>query len=393
MLSLAERRVALENNTHKNPLNKKKIVLFVVYSIVAICLFMTVLSINDLDAISKQLESVKMEYVWYALLMIIAFALLFPLSLCILTKARGTNIKMSTTYAIAMTEHFFNGITPLSTGGQPFQAYSYYRAKVKLSESTGLLLTNLLVYMIVTSAFALVGLFYFDVFLLHMDKWWAPVVIIGYILDILILVITFALGASKTIRNLLIKLINAICKLRLFRKLQPKAKLVEEYFEQVQEAFHYLTKKKGAFALALLSKVVAYAFYYGASYFILLAFGIPMQPKNILLSISATAFAITAVGFIPTPGASGGVEGAMGQIYRSIVIFITGGAIFTTATAVANGVMLIWRLLSYYLLMLISLAFYIGLEIVFNKKSQNIDALTEQNAENGDIPPATKETE
>ena len=193
----------MENNTQKNPLNKKKIVLFIVYSIVAICLFMTVLSINDLDAISKQLETVKIEYVFYAFLMIMAFALIFPLSLCILTKARGTNIKMSTTYSIAMTEHFFNGVTPLSTGGQPFQVYSYYRAKVKLSESTGLLLTNLLVYMIVTTAFALIGLFYFDIFLAHMDKWWVPVVIIGYILDVLILVITFSLGASKTIRNLL----------------------------------------------------------------------------------------------------------------------------------------------------------------------------------------------
>lgn len=383
----------MENNTHKNPLNKKKIILFVVYSIVAVFLFITVLSINDLDAISAQLKSVKMEYVWYALLMIVAFALAFPISLCILTKARGTDIKMSTTYAIAMTEHFFNGITPLSTGGQPFQAYSYYRAKVKLSESTGLLLTNLLVYMIVTTAFALVGLFYFDVFLAHMDKWWVPVVIIGYILDVLILVITFALGASKTIRNLIMRLVNAICKLHLFRRLQPKAKLLEEYFEQVQEAFHYLTKKKGAFVLALLSKVVAYAFYYAASYFILLAFGVPMQPENLLLSISATAFAITAVGFIPTPGASGGVEGAMGQIYRSIVIFVTGGAILTTATAVANGVMLIWRLLSYYLLMLISLAFYIGLEIFFNKKSQNTNTSPEQGTENGDISTVTKETE
>jgi uncharacterized protein (TIRG00374 family) len=206
----------MENNTQKNPLNKKKIVLFIVYSIVAICLFMTVLSINDLDAISKQLETVKIEYVFYAFLMIMAFAIIFPLSLCILTKARGTNIKMSTTYSIAMTEHFFNGVTPLSTGGQPFQVYSFYRAKVKLSESTGLLLTNLLVYMIVTTAFALVGLFYFDIFLVHMDKWWVPVVIIGYILDVLILVITFSLGASKTIRNLLMKLVNAICKIRIF---------------------------------------------------------------------------------------------------------------------------------------------------------------------------------
>lgn len=368
----------MENNTHKNPLNKKKIILFIVYSFIAVCLLFAVLSMNDISAINEQLKTVDFKYIWLAIISMLGFILTFPLSLCILTRARKCDIKMTTTYSIAMTEHFFNGITPLSTGGQPFQAYSFHKARVKVSESTGLLLTNLLIYMIVTSAFALMGLFYFDILCAHMDSWWIPIVIIGYALDILVLTVTFSLGASKKLRAILMRFIYFLCKFRLFKKLESKADGIKAYFEQVQDAFHDLTKKKGSFALALISKIIAYAFYYASSYFILLSLHIPMEPSHMMLTISGTAFAITAVGFIPTPGASGGVEGSMGQIFRSIVIFIAGSAIIPTATAIANGVMLIWRLLSYYFVMLVSLVFYIGLEIYFSKKAKKADITTDE---------------
>ena len=138
----------MENTQQKHPLNKKKIALFVIYAVVALLLLVTVLSFNDLPAIIEELKSVDVKYVLLALACVLGYLALYPLSLCILTKARNCDIKMSTTYSIAMTEHFFNGITPLATGGQPFQAHSFSRAKVKISESTGLLLTNLIIYMI-----------------------------------------------------------------------------------------------------------------------------------------------------------------------------------------------------------------------------------------------------
>ena len=88
------------------------------------------------------------------------------------------------------------------------------------------------------------------------------------------------------------------------------------------------------------------------------------------LVLSGTSFAITAVGFIPTPGASGGVEGSAGQVFKSIIIFVMGDFIISSAPAIANGVMLIWRLISYYFVMAISLLFYIGLTIYQSKQAK-----------------------
>lgn len=370
----------MENTPQKNPLNGKKIALFVVYAIITVFLFLTVLSFNDLPSIIEKLKTVDIKYLLLAVLMVLIYLSLYPLSLCILARARKAKATTGETYCIAMTEHFFNGITPLATGGQPFQAHSFSRAKVKLSESTGLLLTNLMIYMAVTTAFSMTGLFFFDTLTSSIDPMWIPIIIVGYSLNFLVFVVTIVLGTSKTIRGWLVKFIYFLCKFRLFKKLEPKAEEISTYFTQVQEAFGDLVRKKKHFALAVLTKICSFAFLYGSSFFILRSLNVDIEFSQFFLSLSGTSFAITAVGFIPTPGASGVIEGSTGQVFKSLIFFIAGGSL-TTAAATANGVMMIWRLLSYYFVMLISLMFYIGLEIYFKKKKATALAEDEPEAE------------
>ncbi len=357
----------MEKNQNKNPLNGKKIALFVVYAFIAVCLFMTVLSFNDLDEIMAQLKCADVKYILCAVGTTLCYMALYPLSLCILAKAKKIKAGSGVTYSIAMTEHFFNGITPLATGGQPFQAHSFSKAKVKLADSTGLLLTNLLIYMLVTTGFSLTGLFFFDELTAHIDKGWTPVIIIGYSLNFAVLVVEIILGTSKTVRKWIMKFIYFLCRFKLFKNLEPKAEEFSVYLEQVQDAFKLLLKQKGRFLLAILTKIASFAFLYASSYFILLALNVPISTSEFFLAMCGTSFAITGVGFIPTPGGSGAIEGSTAQVFKSIIFFIAGGTV-AGAAVTAGGVMMIWRLLSYYMVMLISLAFYIGLEVYFKKK-------------------------
>lgn len=361
----------MDNNVQKNPLNGKKIALFVVYALIAVLLMITVLSFNDFPSIMEQLQSVEYSFVLIAALMVVAYLAVYPLSLCILAKARNVKAPSKITYSIAMTEHFFNGITPWATGGQPFQAYSFTKVNVKLSESTGLLLANLVIYMIATNSLSLFGLFYLDTIIASMDSWWLPIVFAGYTINFSILAIMIILGRSKTVRGWLVRFVRFVCKFKALNKFESKADELEIYFVQVQEAFADLLKKKKHFIFAVLSKILAHVFYYGASYFIIMSFGISVEPSHFFLIMTGTSFALTAVGFFPTPGASGGVEGSTGQVFKSIIIFITGGTTVSAVVATANGVMLIWRLLSYYFIMLVSLLFYIGLEIYFAKRNKS----------------------
>ena len=86
--------------------------------------------------------------------------------------------------------------------------------------------------------------------------------------------------------------------------------------------------------------------------------------------------------FLPTPGSSGGIEFAFSSVFASIIIASTGVA--STATVAAGG-MLIWRMLTYYFTMLISLGFYILLEIRFSRTARHAgkdgEAETDSSAE------------
>ena len=360
----------MDNNTQKNPLNGKKIALFIVYAIVAVLLLITVLSFNDLPSIIEQLKTVNYSYVALAVLMVAVYLVLYPLSLCILAKARKVKASTGSTYCIAMTEHFFNGITPWATGGQPFQAHSFTKINCKLSESTGLLLANLVIYMIATNGLSLFGLFFLDTLTSSIDSWWLPIIAAGYTINFSILAIMIILGRSKTVRGWLVRFVRFVCKFKALKKFESKADELEEYFVQVQDAFADLLKQKKHFFFALLTKILAHVFYYGASYFIIMSFGVTVNASHLFLIVTGTSFALTAVGFFPTPGASGGVEGSTGQVFKSIILYIAGGATVSAVVATANGVMLIWRLLSYYFIMLVSILFYIGLEVYFARRNK-----------------------
>lgn len=360
----------MDNNNQKHPLSPKKIALFALYALIAVCLLMTVLSFNDLPGIIEQLKQADVGYVLVGALMVVIYLLLFPVSLCTLLRANKYDVKLSVTYVIGMSEHFFNGITPLATGGQPFQAHSFTKAKVKLGDSSGLIMTNLLLFMLATNGLSVAALFFFNTLTDSIDKGWIPIIIIGYTLNLLLLGVTIALGVSRKVRKLIMRMLHAISKHRPFRKLASKEEYLQDYFRQVQFSFGHLIHKKWHFLFALFTKVVAYAFLYGSSYFILLAMGVPVTPSHLPLITLGTSFAITAVGFIPTPGASGGVEGAAGQVYNSIILLVSGGALAGVSDTLANSVMLIWRLLSYYFVMAVSLVFYIALEIYFSRKKK-----------------------
>ena len=369
-------------NNEKNPLSAKKIIIFAIYAIVAVLLLLTVLSFNDFPSILEQLEKVKPGFVLLGVVMLLFYMALYPISLCLLTRARKCDIKMSTTYSIAMTEHFFNGITPLATGGQPFQAHSYTRAKVKISESTGLLLTNLLIYMIVTTGFSLTGLFFFNTLTAEIEAAWIPIIIIGYSLNFMVLVTIIFLGTSAKLRSLLMRSIRFFCRIPFLKRFSGKADELQGYFENVQASFKDLMHHKGTFVLALISKILSFAFLYSSSFFILLSLDVPVGIGELFMVLAGTSFAITAVGFIPTPGASGAVEGSAGRVFKSIIITVMGASVIPSATALAmaNGVMLIWRLLSYYFVMLVSLCFTVGMEIYFRKKArqERLAAILEQ---------------
>ncbi len=346
--------------------NNKKIFLYVFYVALTVAILIFVLSMNDLGKIGEALKKVNINYVLLAFALLLIYIILYPIPLCILSKKKKICAKTFDVYMIGMTEHFFNGITPFSTGGQPFQAYALAKKKVKVADSTGLLIMNFVIFMMVTNIYALISLIYFDKFITNSTM--LIIAIIGFVMNFLVLLFMIALGTSRHLKNGLVALMRLLAKIKFLKKLlEPKIPTFTEYAENMQKAFKELWKAKGAFILCFLIKAVTMFAYYAITFFVIRAIGVDIGAEHIFFVVCGSAFAITMVVFLPTPGSSGGIEYA----FSSILI-----AIGVSSSAVSSAGMLIWRLLTYYITILISFLFYVLFEVKHNvglKKSKKFE--------------------
>lgn len=354
----------------EQPIKKKKnTALYIIYGLITIAILLIFLTANDIGEIFSTLGTADVKYIWICIALLAAYAVLYPLTTCILTKSRGCNISFGKTYSIAMIEHFFNGITPFSTGGQPFQVYEFKKAGVKAADSTGVLLMNFIIMMIVTNAFALCSLIYFSRFVTTVSM--LVIAIVGFTMNFLVLFFMIALATSKKLRNGLFRLAGFFCRFKWIKKLVGnRLESFGEYLDNAQAAFKELVSKKGVFVLCLLVRAVTMALYYSITFYILKALHIDVSYNDFFFIMCGTSFAITAVVFVPTPGSSGGIEFAFSSVFTSLA----GGAI---TSSVAYSGMLIWRLLSYYLMLAVSFLFYVGIEIDASGKKKRAASAAE----------------
>lgn len=333
-----------------------------------ICLIVVlvfIFSMNDINDIYDTLKNADGINILYAVGMLLLYFILWPLSLYTFTKLGKIKIKFIDVFLIGSTEHFFNGVTPFASGGQPFQAYSFKKKDVGYSESTGILLINYIIYQAVITVMFLIA------FILNVDYLKSNVsnvygiMILGLVINILVLIIFIGIGCSKFVRNLFLKFIKLLAKIKFLTKTLEKRMLkIESYFNDYQEAFKYMSKNKLALLISTAIKVITMLVYYAIPFFVLRAVRVNVTYNDMFFIIAMTCFSICMTCWIPTPGASGGIELAFKTLFASIV--------GVTSTVAVSG-MLVWRFITYYLLMLISLIAFIIFEALCKKNNKTND--------------------
>jgi uncharacterized protein (TIRG00374 family) len=270
------------------------------------------LSLGELEEIVNTILNIGQSNNWIWLVVAFIVALIYfglwPLSLCFFAKSAKAESDFTDSYLIGCSEHFYNGITPFSAGGQPFQIYGFSRRGTSASKATGIVLANFVVFMMVTNLIALIALIFFPYFTANLSainnnatstmdaNWFIPVAIVGYVINFLVLVFMFTLGLSKKVRNGIVGIVKGICKIKFIGKYLSKAiPALEAYCDNAQTAFKEIAKHKKAFLFAFISRFFAMVAYYSIPFFILLAVGITVTPFDFVLIFFGTSFAITAV--------------------------------------------------------------------------------------------------
>ena len=329
-----------------------------------------ILSLGEINNIIAKFNEIAKGNNWIWLIaaigLAIAYFALWPLSQVIFGKALKIKATGTESYLIGCSEHFYNGVTPFAAGGQPFQIYSFTKRGVTTANATGVVLTSFVTFMMVTNAFAIASLIFYPQIAAGLETlnlgWLQYIAIIGFVINFLVLLFMIAMGTSKKLRNFFVNLFKKLMNAKMFHKeykrkwanklfgkigkgLENGLPKFEEYCDNAQLAFKQCWSHKRATAFAILIKIVAMALYYAIPFFILKSVGIDLTFDKIVIVLFCTSFAITSVVWMPTPGGTGGIEYA----FMIIIAAVTG----TSANDPA-AVVLIWRMITFYFILIIS---------------------------------------
>ncbi|MGN1227735.1 MAG: YbhN family protein [Christensenellales bacterium] len=350
---------------HKSPQKKIWSFIFLVINIVVVVIILM-----------KMLEGQNVTPIYdieFSIPFLILAFLLFPaLMLCdqrryskLITQATKKR-RPFLAYKISAIGRYYDYVTPLATGGQPFQIYYLTNRGVKASQAISIPLARYIVQQIVfafIALFLLIGSLTFlkETFtsatgstLVSVASW------IGFAINFFVVFVTILLSSSKLGHKLVIGVLKFLKKIKIVKNYDKYynklIKLVEEY----QRTMKFFAKSPKLLITMIFYSFLVLIFQYSAPFVIYCAFGGTPSFEIWFQIVIVSLMIELACSFIPLPGGSGAAELSFAAMFT---------ALFASGTFWA---MLLWRFITYYAFVLQGLFIVIYDYAIGNKKNERL---------------------
>lgn len=314
--------------------NKLNILILIIVTLIVLYISLK----DNLYEVINGLTKLNIFWIIIAIIFVIGYYFLRALSLhTFVTKFK--DISFNKIFKIVFITQFFDGITPSSSGGQPYQIYAFKKEDIHLVDATNIAIQNFIVYQIALVLLGLIAVIlnkYLNLFdQLGIIK---NLIMLGFIINVVVIIGLFSLAFMKKLNKIIMKLIvKILAKLKIVKDKEKIINKLNESIEEFHEGAKTLLKNKKDFIKTIFYNFTALLLFYSVPVIIIFGLG-DYQSMNVLESIIASAHVMLIGTFIPIPGATGGLEYAFTQFYG---VFITGSTL--------TLVMLLWRSLTYYL--------------------------------------------
>lgn len=236
---------------------------------------------------------------------------------------------------------FYDCITPLSTGGQPFQIFYLSKRGLNASTASSVPLSKYvygqIVFILYTSIILVTSLF------LHMDinpvlrtlSW------IGLLLNAMLIVLIFMLSVSKKVApRMVIGFLKFGSKLHLVKDYQATFKKVIRMVKQYTATFKLFMKSGWNAFLQTLISIACLTATYTVPFVVYCMFTSAPSVEVWFQLMVLQIVCDLAISFIPIPGGGGSAELSFGALF--------GQYFKNCASGVSVWAMLIWRVMTYY---------------------------------------------
>lgn len=324
---------------------------------------------------TKTLEAIQQFNYWFLLAALggmIVYWVLESVCMQLLVNQLHKGFSFLKTNIVTIIGQYFNGITPLSSGGQPMQAYYYRRLGLPLSDAMTMLLCRFIVYQTTVTLYSVVVLVLrFGYFTQHLAALMA-LVIVGFVGGVGLVAALLALAfARKTTTRFVVWGIGFLARIHIIKHPeQVKLRALHSMREAYDGVTFLLSSPKLLFQVAGVT-VVQLTVFFSVSYIIYLGFG--ETGSDIVTVISCQAFVYMISSFVPLPGAMGAAEGS----YVAFFSFV-----YSNSSLVALSTF-VWRIFTFYLPIVLGM----GLTVLVNNPHSLLSRyLARKDSESGYIP-------
>ena len=284
--------------------------------------------------------------------LIIGFFLLFSywffksITTWIITKEYN-KYRFRQAFRMIIETNFFHAITPFSSGGQPYEIYSLKKSGLKITDATNVSVQSFITYqiaLVLLGLIAVISNYEFDLFL--ENKMLSKLVTLGFIINLLVIVVLFLITFTKRISGFILKIIiNILDKFHIFNDKEKIKNNLNKYLKDFNDGAKKIFENKFRFVGLVLLQFISLVSLYLIPFVLFIGIDIYINP---LIVIMTSAYVMLIGSFVPIPGGTGGLE------YGFIMFFST-----FNSSKIVTAVMLLWRFITYYFGMILG-AFVLG---------------------------------
>lgn len=270
----------------------------------------------------------------------------------------------------ALIAALFHGITPFASGGQFIQAYVFYEDQIDVGESASILLMDFIVYQTTLVCYSLICVVLnFEKFLNNRSALYS-LALLGFAINFIMIVSIWLLSRSLKFHKWLCENgINIAYRLRLIKDKDETIAKINNYLDKFNKEVKRLSTKPKLILKVVCANIVRLSIFYSLPYLCAKALNIDWDLKMYFDSVALSSFISMINSFVPLPGASGGAEGSFVSLFSKYV-----------PLEVATSIMLVWRFVTYYFVLIIGLIVYLRF-----KRNNKIRRIEEEIYENRSI--------
>lgn len=308
----------------------------IIFIILLTALVLYIVLKDNLGEKINYLLSINPVYLLLAFLMMVVYWILKGLVLYNCTiKFKKDYTKKKGIYLMVTTQ-FFHSITPFASGGQPWQVYKLNKEGLKASEGTTVAIEDFIAFqsaLILLGIIAVISNHFLKI--IPTDSKLIYLVIIGFTLNILVIVFLFILAFSKRLNKKIINgVVSILCKLKIVKDEQCIKEKTHEFIENFHTSAEILFQDKINLVKIISLNFVALTVQYLIPFVLMLGLNVYVRPYDVLV---ASAYVMLIDSMMPTPGSTGGLEYGFLSFFKP---FIKGSKL--------DVIMIVWRFVTYY---------------------------------------------